>query len=257
MDTVLDGRWREFLEEELTAYAAMVSEAEQRGLLDRPIRHCPGWTVRELTGHLIELHYWVAAAIEAADPSQPVRRDPPPLPSDEELPRAFSTSALTLLAALDRDPASASWTFASDHTVGFWQRRQPHEHAIHRWDLELALHGAAQLNEELARDGIEEVVGFFWPRQVALGRAEAPDAAVLLRVAVEDHAGEVPGAAATAEWLIGDPRPEAADQVPVAVATGTLSQLALLLWGRIDPADLTWEGDRTAGLEVLARPLAP
>lgn len=245
MSEVLGGRWREFLEEELTAYAALLAEAVERGLVTRPIEHCPGWTARELTAHLIELHHWVAAAVAAADPSTPANRDAPELGADDALPMAFAVSAHRLLEALEQNPATPCWTFTRNRTVGFWQRRQPHEHAIHRWDLELALHGRAGLNEDLAVDGIDEVVTMFWPRQVKLGRAEPPAVAVTLRA----DTGE--------EWVIGDPRPEANMPEPVAVATGSVTDLALLVWGRVDPATLVWEGDEAAGREALARPLAP
>ena len=67
-----------------------------------------------------------------------------------------------LQRALDRDPGTACWTFAVDvasggGTVGFWQRRQPHEHAIHRWDFEVALGLMPTLDPSPAADGIDEV----------------------------------------------------------------------------------------------------
>ncbi|MEI2809765.1 MAG: maleylpyruvate isomerase family mycothiol-dependent enzyme [Nocardioides sp.] len=237
--------WREHLERELTAYAAMLAEAVALGRADAPIRSCPGWSVRDLTGHLIEVQHWAVANIEAGDPSQVTGGSAPELPGDEELGLAFASSAHRLLAALDRDAGAPCWGFGAERNAGFWQRRQPHEHAIHRWDLEAALHGSAGLEEELALDGIDEVVTMFWPRQVRLGRTEAPADALRLRA----DTGDV--------WVIGDPRPEAPEQEPVAEVTGTVSELALLLWGRQDPTTLAWKGDQEAGIRVLDRPLTP
>jgi uncharacterized protein (TIGR03083 family) len=237
--------FRAHLDRELTAYAERLRHVDSADAWATPVPSCPGWAVRDLTHHLIGLHYWVTDALNGGSG----RKGGPPMPADADLTTAFGASAAMLQEALTREPQTPSWTFATDEsvgagTVGFWQRRQPHEHAIHRWDLDAALDAEPSLDAELSADGIDEVVNMFWPRQVALGRTEEPTAQLQL-VAADGGQG----------WTIGSLSPT----TPVATLTGTAPQLLLALWKRI-PADsptLRWSGDQAAGLAVLNRRIVP
>jgi uncharacterized protein (TIGR03083 family) len=139
---------------------------------------------------------------------------------------------------LDTEPATPAASFAPDKTVGFWQRRQVHEHRIHRWDLEDALGEAEPLDPQVAHDGLDEVATMFWPRQVRLGRAAMP--AQGLRVNTTDTSGE---------WVFGD--------TAVATLSGPAADLLLVLMHRKAPDALTWTGDVEQGRSVLALALAP
>jgi uncharacterized protein (TIGR03083 family) len=233
--------FREHLKREITAYAEGLRVARDRSAWDAPVSACPGWVIRDLTHHLIEIHYWVLDAIRGKGNTDVT----PPPASDNELPEAFATSTALLLEALDQDPDTPCWTFATEQTLRFWQRRQPHEHMIHRWDLKVALGLPTSLDATLAADGIDEVATFFWPRQVAMGRAEQPTEQ--LAIAATDTAQT---------WLVGN---LTHTSQPVATLTGPAESLLLALWKRV-PADhptLTWSGDQTAGKKLLALKLAP
>ena len=227
------------LDRELTAYAAALGAAVTSPvLLDRPIPACPGWNARDLTHHLISVHAWVAQALLGGGDNKPE------MPEDKALLRGFSASATFLREVLDAPGDTACWTFTEARTVIFWQRRQSHENAIHRWDLESALGHDGQLDPDLAADGIDEVVTMFWPRQIQLGRAKEPDEQVRLR------------SLTGCEWVIGRLGP--ADD-PCATVSGSTEDLCLALWGRIgwDDRSLTWSGDRTTAAAVLSRSLVP
>ncbi|MFZ2502607.1 MAG: maleylpyruvate isomerase family mycothiol-dependent enzyme [Nocardioides sp.] len=243
--------WRRHLARELSAYAARLADAVATGRLDAAVAACPGWTVRDLTTHLIGLHRWVAGAVT----DQTGRRDSDPTPADDQLLALFDETAASVLHVLDRPATDPAWSFADDRTVGFWQRRQPHEHAIHRWDLEVALGRSPELDEELAQDGVDEVVRMFWPRQIALGRTQAPTDSLTLRI---------PGTARS--WVLGDPNDPA--PTPCAEVSGTGAALVLLLWGRLAPGhstssgtlaagQLSWSGDEERGRALLDLAITP
>jgi len=237
---------RGHLEREVSAYAAGLARAcMEPSQLDSAVAACPGWDVRDLTHHLIGIHYWVIDAINGRGGED---LGPPPA-ADRDLVRAFSTSSGLLLDALDGDPTSPCWTIGEDHTLGFWQRRQPHEHSIHRWDLETALglvktDPAPVLDPQLSTDGIDEVVTFFWPRQVAMGRAQPPSGR--LEIVCFDSGGV---------WYIDDPA--TSDRPVVATLAGPSPELLLTLWKRRADQDGDWTGDAEAGRAVLGLKLVP
>ena len=236
---------RSHLDRELTAYADTLAGVDAAAAWATPVPSCPGWAIRDLTHHLIGLHYWVTDAVNGGVGKEAG----PPMAADDRLTAAFVTSSAMLREALDRDPETPCWTFAGDRatgggTVGFWQRRQPHEHAIHRWDLELSLGLTPTLDPALSSDGIDEVVTMFWPRQVALGRAEEPIEQLQLVAADTDRS-----------WLLGSLSPTN----PIATMTGSASDVLLALWKRIPPDSPTlhWSGDQTAGTALLGHKLVP
>jgi uncharacterized protein (TIGR03083 family) len=201
--------------------------------LDLPVAGCPGWTVEDVVAHVGSIERWVVHAIR----KQVLLRDLPEWPGTD-LPGWYEEGAATLLLALDTDPAKPAATFAPDKSVGFWQRRQVHEHRVHRWDLETALGDAEPLEPQLSHDGLDEIATMFWPRQVRLGRAVMPTHG--LRVVTTDTAGE---------WVFGDSA--------VATLSGSAADLLLVLMHRQEPEVLTWSGDEEQGRSVLALALAP
>jgi uncharacterized protein (TIGR03083 family) len=201
--------------------------------LERPVAGCPGWTVRDLVVHVGSIERWVVHAVR----EQELLRDEPSWPGTD-LPNWCEAGAADLLLVLDTDPATPAATFAPEKTVGFWQRRQVHEHRIHRWDLEQALGRSEPLDPELAHDGLDEIATMFWPRQVRLRRAVMPTHGLL--VSTTDTDGE---------WVFGD--------TTAATLSGTAADLLLVLMHRHAPDALTWSGDVEQGRSVLALALAP
>lgn len=185
--------------------------------LSASVEHCPGWTAADLAWHVTGLHRWAEQALDNAGP-------PPPDDGDQEDDpvAAYEQASQALLARLTALPAEApAWTFDKhNQTAAFWRRRQLHELAVHRWDLSPYV-----LDDELAQDGINEVLDFFLPRQLATGRAQAPEGTLRL-ISVDST------------WSFGAGR-------PVTNAQGTSSDLLLGLWGRTEVGLGPW-GD--AGL---------
>jgi uncharacterized protein (TIGR03083 family) len=206
--------------------------------LSRRVRHCGDWTLHALGDHLGRGNLWSAAAVTEQRGDH--RTDPAP-PDPAALPGWFAETSRILLAALDTDPQQPAWTFFPPATVGFWQRRRCLETLVHRWDAEDALGRPAELDPELAGDGVAEVLDVLLPRQVQRGRTTAPSWAV--RLAATDTGRR---------WLLGPGE-------PVATVRASAADLLLVLWGRRaqdDPA-IEWSGDRHAGAVVLRGPLVP
>jgi uridine kinase len=217
--------------------------------LSAPVAACPGWTVRDLAGHLGGGDRWARTAVverrgDGDAPTGPEARD--------ELVAWYREGAAALVAALaERDAADPAWTLAPPRTVGFWVRRRAHETAVHLWDLRAATGSPRPLGAHLAAEAVDEVVTTMWPRQVRKGRAVPPPAPVALATTDTRQ-----------RWVLGDPDvPGSAEPTTTIVATITAdaSTLALLLWGRVgldDPA-VRVTGDRAAAAAALDRAVTP
>jgi uncharacterized protein (TIGR03083 family) len=195
------------LEDETTAMVGILRDLD----LAAPVRSCPGWTVADLVAHLTGIHRWVVGALDNAGPPA-YDEEPQPDPVDGYERQA--TAMVEKLRALA--PDAPAWTFdRHNQTAGFWRRRQLHEVAVHRWDVQ-----PYPLESAIAADGIDEVLDFFLPRQIGMGRTEVP--AGTLRLISPERA-----------WAFGDGR-------PLQTAQGTASDLVLALWGRVELDLGTW-----------------
>jgi uncharacterized protein (TIGR03083 family) len=232
------GDYREALGREIAAFSRSLATAIQTpGGLDLQVPACPGWSVRDLVHHVGQIERWVVHAIDHGNPEAPT----PAWPDDADLTDWFAAGTEDLVTHLDADPATPAWAFGPDKNVAFWQRRQAHEHSVHRWDLESALGQTSTLDTTLADDGIDEGVGMFYPRQLRLGRLTEPTAAL-----------EVTATDTGRSWVFG-PGPA------VATASGLASDVLLAIWHRRPTTHptLAWSGDATQGRAVLALSLAP
>lgn len=224
--------------------AHRVSDLATDADLTTPVPSCPGWTARQLVEHLGSVHRWATEIVRTGE-----RADAPAPPADPDaLVPWYAEGAAALLEALARaDPGSPCWGFGPrPRLAGFWARRQAHETAVHRWDLEVALGGPGDLDAELSADGVDEVVTMLFPRQVRLGR-QAPLADAL---ALVDVSGS--------RWVVtGDGT--APPTTPDATVTGPPDRLLLLLWRRIglDGAGVSVSGDPDAARRVLGAALVP
>lgn len=224
----------EALARETAAFAAGLRAAD----LHTPVTACPGWDVRALAAHLAGVHRWARNAVVDGE----MREDPtPPLDDRGAVVAWYEGSAALLRSALQAAPAGTACPGFGPRprTVDFWVRRQPHETAVHRWDLGQALGHAAVLDPELSADGVDEVVTLMLPRQLHLGRCAALPAAV----AMERTDGPE-------RWVVGDGPPAATVRAPAA-------ELLLLLWRRGSVDDVETSGDADLARAVLSLPLAP
>jgi uncharacterized protein (TIGR03083 family) len=150
----------------------------------------------------------------------------------------FRDGHAALIEALDAAPADVeAWTFMpAPSPLAFWARRQAHETAIHRADVEAAAAARPAFDQDFALDGIGELLEGFYGRRG--GRLKA-DPGFVLRVAPDD---------ADISWSIevrADGRSVTRDGGPDADCTlsGAASDLYLQLWNRTPAAAVTITGD--------------
>ena len=91
-----------------------------------------------------------------ADPWPPERGDEPTIPYY----RAALAQLLHELTSRDEYEYADTWWW-DERTVGFWGRRMAHEAAIHRVDVEQAHADVTPIDQELALDGVDEVLRLF------------------------------------------------------------------------------------------------
>lgn len=199
---------------------------------EAPVPGCPGWEVAELAGHLGGVHRWASAVLRCGQ----LRPEPEPVGDPIGWYAAGWPPLLDVLGGVD--PTTPCWGFGpTPHTAGFWTRRMAHETALHLVDLQLAAGLPPSMPDDLAVDGIDEVLEVMAPRQVARGRAPADPPAV------------------TVEWG-SDHRLLGAGPAKATIHGGPLD-LLLLLWKRRPLETFTVEGDRAAAAMVVASSLTP
>ncbi|MGR3931494.1 maleylpyruvate isomerase family mycothiol-dependent enzyme [Streptomyces sp. BRA346] len=201
-----------------------------------PVPSCPGWNLGQLVRHLGGAHGWAEMVVRTRS-TEPVPDDPVndvPRHTDED-PATLSTrlgdGAGHLADALRKaGPDRPVWTPGPGGTAMFWARRMTHETAVHRADAALAVGAAFHLDEDVARDALDE-----WLTYSTLPEAYEGEPALLgpgrtLRLQATD---------ADAEWLVdltGDaPVLHPTGEQAAVEVSGPLTDLLLLLYGRPAP----------------------
>ncbi|MCI2265695.1 maleylpyruvate isomerase family mycothiol-dependent enzyme [Sediminivirga luteola] len=236
----VQNRWPEALTAATGEFAGVLGTAGTAGLA-APVAACPGWTLRELAGHLGEVHGWAAHIVDGGDP----RDNPVERPESRDAPALgtwYARQAENLLTALTEAGADREcWTMAPPRTTQFWWRRQVHETLVHLWDARTALDLPAPLDPQLAWDGVAEVAEVFYPRQLRRERLRPLPQSLVLRPS--DLRGD--------PVVLGE-----GDMIEV---TGPAGVLLLLLWHRISWADALRAGAQgtSRAAELLALPLVP
>ncbi|PAY23797.1 hypothetical protein CEY15_06025 [Dietzia natronolimnaea] len=224
---------------------------------------CPEWTIHDLVTHLGAVNRWGGATVRDGNPHErsrglgdAMKSAPPASAGVAALADWYATQASGMLETFtETAPDAPVWTFSGPGRADFWLRRQLHETAVHRWDLEDALGGPAAttpLPEDVAVDTVDEFCAVMFPHKGPRGSLPVT---IRLRAVLHAPEGLATGAepvgarapAADPEWVLAGA--EEAGEVEV---TGPPETLALLLWGRIgaDDPGLEITGDR-AGLEAV------
>jgi uncharacterized protein (TIGR03083 family) len=228
--------------------AAFRSAVGQPGAIGEPVPSCPGWTVGELVRHLGSVYRRTRANAGSGE----IREGWGPVVIPEDAPAASDEAVVgwfaAQLAAVDTfldglDPDQAAWNWApQSKTAGFWHRRMAHETAVHRWDAQLATGLPEPLESKLAGDTVAEVLDTFLPA----GRRRDPGEVFgVVQLLASDMGqewfvrlrGEGVALLDTGTLLDDDTHPTR------AVASGTASDIALALWGRVTFDVLETAGD--------------
>lgn len=176
-------------ERETSRFATLLDGAD----LDAPVATCGDWTVGDLAAHLGGVHRWANfCALNARHPSSDDRAAFPGFDADD--PAQWYRDCADELAATLRslDPDAPTWhPFPVAQVAAFWPRRQAHESAIHRWDLESAVGVPSPIDPELASDGIDEYFEAVVPRLIQREGIVVPESSFHV------HCTDVDG-----EWLV-------------------------------------------------------
>jgi len=207
---------------------------------------CPGWTVADLVEHLTSLLNWVRESVPRGVVTKPgdrvVAQPRPEWPDALEGLRRELTGTIETLDALD--PEFPAWTWpAQAKKAGFWHRRMAHEISVHRWDAESAAGRPTPIEAKLAADGVTEILDTWLP---AGRRLEPTELQGVVHLTATD---------ASYEWFVRLRGTGVAlldtgtildtdDHHARAEATGTASELQLVLMGRRPLEAVAVSGDR-------------
>jgi uncharacterized protein (TIGR03083 family) len=234
-----------YLESLPADYGVLRAAAESAGL-DAPVPSCPGWTVRDLVGHVAEVYLHKVAAMRLGEWPQPW---PPDLSGERPLELLGRAYADLMAEFAARPPSAPSLTwYKPQQEVAFWIRRMAQETVIHRIDAELAARRpVTPVPDDIAVDGIDEVLRLF----LAYGSSAWPEEfAAVAGGHLESGEGDdtVTVRAGGAAWTVR-PGP---DQVEVddgpgghvhAVVEAGPGAMLRWLWGRASDSEVTVSGD--------------
>jgi len=241
-----DDRYLEVLDADVEAILAASQD------LAAAVPGCPGWTVRDLLSHVIGVYRHKVVALDLGE--QPPQRDFGDwgeLADDEDAREVLGTEYAALRERLTaRDALTPTWAWwPTEQTLGFWIRRMAHETAVHRWDAESAVHGldgAAPIPDDVATDGVDELLGWLrweWGDE----RQDDADGQTVL-VSTADHSWSL-----TFEPTVVTVTGGGTDGA--AFVAGSPSGLLLHVWGRPGDHGVATLGDTTA-LRLLRERLA-
>jgi uncharacterized protein (TIGR03083 family) len=224
----------QFLAAIRSAAARLHDHAAKAGLA-AAVPSCPDWDVAALLTHQGMVHRWAAANI---------RGEADHRTEDSE---TAAAAAQDLLAWSDEGAQSLLETLikASDDLEAmvflrnappprlFWARRQAHETTIHAVDAQAAAlqrlprPAETMIDDQLAADGIDELLRGFLPRSKSKLRSESPyviqiqatDVDLCWQLAVSE---QPPSSAKGTPWP------------PAALISGTALELYLGLWNRAE-----------------------
>ena len=222
--TLNPGAYLEVLTADSEAFAALAAAN-----LHLQVRACPDWTIADLVSHLGGVYSWATAAVEGGGNRPDKERARPPTDESELMPWFAEWRRRVIEALSARRPEEVAWSFAGDATIGWWQRRQALETAVHLYDVQSAGGAPATIGPELAADGIDEFLYVLLPNH--LRRNQALDLSGTLHL----HATDAPG-----EWQVDFTGPDVVvrrehGKADTAVR-GPAADLYLWLWNRVDPS---------------------
>jgi uncharacterized protein (TIGR03083 family) len=220
--------------------------AVAEGHLEADVPTCPGWTVSDLVLHTGSVYHHKIACLQLG--RRPEESEFPHGPADDQdAVDWFRDAHRQLLAELgSRPPDATTYTwYPPEQDVSFWIRRMAHESVVHRVDAESASRQVTAADDDLAVDGIDEVLDLFL--SYALGQDPDED--------VDAHQGRsLRVRTGSWAWQVSVGTDDPANKIPLqrtsapaqATVSGEPSELMLWLWGRRPDSAVTVHGDTSA-----------
>lgn len=242
------------MKSELDEPAVIAAEAERISGLIRssdlatPVPHLGRWKVRDIVAHLGGVHRWATRIVRTRSMDGPgftkSKLDGP------ELCDWFDAGAEDLLAAFrdnEADDPCPNFNPGSPKTVAWWSRRQMHETAVHRWDVEHALGCTTPVEPAVAADGIDEYLDVF----VRTRGKQTLIAPLVLETIGPSRAWTLSPASRPGRVDIAAGRSAEASSELVGSPEGLL----LVLWGRLtfSEAHLTVGGPEAVALSLVGQ----
>lgn len=227
------------------------SDAErlrEAAALARSVRvpSCPGWTGADLAKHVADVYLHKASCIRFGhhpDDWHPEESDEDPF---DRLGRALRELRTEFA---EREAGQTRFGFVPTRPeVGFWIRRMAQETAVHRYDAELATGSVTPVAEDLALDGVDEMLTIFVGWEVR-EFASDPEVAELL---AEADGRSIAIRSGSSGYLVRatssgvDVTAVSSEVFPADVAatvTGEPSRLLLWLWHRVGDDAVRIDGD--------------
>jgi uncharacterized protein (TIGR03083 family) len=220
------------------------------GHLDDPVPPCPGWDVAEVVRHTGSVYHHKVACIRLGRrPEEGEWQQSPPEGADLlDWYRGALAGILEELRERKPDSPAYSW-YPPEQDVAFWQRRMAQESVVHRVDAESASGQVTHADDELAVDGIDEVLDVFLRYGYSDNDVESdPDLDITRHagrsflVRTGPYAWHVAVASGEPEQILLQ-RESGPAQVTIS---GEPSELLLWMWGRRPDAAVTFAGDPAA-----------
>jgi uncharacterized protein (TIGR03083 family) len=215
--------------------------------LDAAVPTCPGWTVRDAVMHTAQVYDHKATIVERS-----LDAPPQPWPPDYDIkdPLEFYDEQLhrVIEALRTRDPATAVWTwYPPEQTVGFWVRRMMQETVIHRADVESAVGRRPDVPDEVAADGIDELIErMLCNDDESYYEGYSPGSGERVSISAAGSGWTVTLGQKTASFT------READTDADAALTGDGGPMLLALWNRLPYSAVTATGDEPALAKLRA-----
>ena len=241
-------------------FTNQLADIAEVGDLSAPVPTCPDWTLADLAWHLLEVQdFWTW--IIGNRPAGPDNYVGPERPSDNELATGLREACDRLVTALAAaDPSEEAWSWTHDHTVGFTYRRQAHEAFVHLADAIATTGGSIPVvPPAFGADGIDELVtnnlepippwGTFTPGRESLIALRSTDIERDWTFRFGTFNGTSPNSGTT---YTDEPQVQPADGAAATIIRGEAATLDLWMWGRVDDAAVTVEGDEAHAVALRA-----
>ena len=250
--------WNTYLDH-IRSDSALVVQAARKGL-EPDVPCCEDWTVTDLVGHLgqVQRHKELIVTERLTEPPD----EEIEIPTSGLIDWFEDGSAMLVETLAAADPSTPVWTWHDpDQTVGFWYRRMAQEALIHRVDAEQSHGTVSPIDDDLAADGVDEIITTMLTGLPPWGSFAGEGNLVCLSVPGRSwnlqegrFGGTSPNTGNTYDDMlafeVADPQADITTSI-----SGGAAQMDLWLWGRGPLEDLTVDGapDLAATLRQAAR----